>query len=173
VNDNTNFYNINVFNSYGAGAQVFSQQWNYSMNDLTFKRRLPSLAMHKDGLLRLPVQELSRYIVCKERVSILLQLLHRRYEIWPLYFPSMRLTQARRNRLHIWKCSCMVRRVSVMRRLPLGNLGCWPWTSTIASSGGGYVTANSRELATDPAMYVFDHSTVSDLNQAVKAALNS
>jgi hypothetical protein len=26
VNDNTNFYNINVFNSYGAGAQVFSQQ---------------------------------------------------------------------------------------------------------------------------------------------------
>ncbi|KAH7413106.1 carbohydrate esterase family 8 protein [Cadophora sp. MPI-SDFR-AT-0126] len=41
-----------------------------------------------------------------------------------------------------------------------GDATAWFGECTIASSGAGYVTANSRETTTDTAMYVFDHSTV-------------
>ncbi|KAG8622799.1 hypothetical protein KVT40_009310 [Elsinoe batatas] len=41
-----------------------------------------------------------------------------------------------------------------------GNGAAWFGECTIASAGGGYVTASSRTLSDDPAWYVFDHSTI-------------
>ncbi|KAF1999966.1 carbohydrate esterase family 8 protein [Amniculicola lignicola CBS 123094] len=41
-----------------------------------------------------------------------------------------------------------------------GKASAWFGECTIASNGGGAITASSRENSTDPAWYVFDHSTV-------------
>jgi len=40
-----------------------------------------------------------------------------------------------------------------------GNAAAWFGECTIASNGGGAITATSRETASDPSWYVFDHST--------------
>jgi pectinesterase len=44
-----------------------------------------------------------------------------------------------------------------------GNAAAWFGECTIASVGGGAITATSRSTADDPAWYVFDHSTVCHL----------
>jgi pectinesterase len=41
-----------------------------------------------------------------------------------------------------------------------GDASAWFGECTIASKAGGPITASSREVATDTAWYVFDHSTV-------------
>ncbi|KAF1962673.1 carbohydrate esterase family 8 protein [Byssothecium circinans] len=41
-----------------------------------------------------------------------------------------------------------------------GKASAWFGECTIASNGGGAITASSREDAGDPAWYVFDHSTI-------------
>lgn len=41
-----------------------------------------------------------------------------------------------------------------------GKAAAWFGECTIASSGAGYITANSRETSSDTSWYVFDHSTV-------------
>lgn len=44
-----------------------------------------------------------------------------------------------------------------------GDASAWFGECTIASNGGGAITAMSRETSSDPSWYVIDHSTVSDL----------
>ncbi|KAK2764278.1 hypothetical protein FQN54_008970 [Arachnomyces sp. PD_36] len=41
-----------------------------------------------------------------------------------------------------------------------GAAGAWFGECTVASNGGGYITANSREEEDDTSWYVFDHSTI-------------
>lgn len=41
-----------------------------------------------------------------------------------------------------------------------GDASAWFGECTMASSGGGSITASSRTYDTDPAWYVIDHSTV-------------
>ncbi|KAI9727875.1 MAG: hypothetical protein M1834_007921 [Cirrosporium novae-zelandiae] len=41
-----------------------------------------------------------------------------------------------------------------------GDAAAWFGECTIAANGAGYITANSRQLSTDDAWYVIDHSTV-------------
>ncbi|KAF2443760.1 carbohydrate esterase family 8 protein [Karstenula rhodostoma CBS 690.94] len=41
-----------------------------------------------------------------------------------------------------------------------GDASAWFGECTIASNGGGSITATSRETSSDPAWYVFDHSTI-------------
>ncbi|KAL1601596.1 hypothetical protein SLS60_006511 [Paraconiothyrium brasiliense] len=41
-----------------------------------------------------------------------------------------------------------------------GDASAWFGECTIASNGGGAITATSRETSSDPAWYVFDHSTI-------------
>ncbi|KAF7326038.1 hypothetical protein MKEN_00454700 [Mycena kentingensis (nom. inval.)] len=41
-----------------------------------------------------------------------------------------------------------------------GSASAWFGECTLASNGGGAITANSRDSTTDPTYYVFDHSTV-------------
>lgn len=45
-----------------------------------------------------------------------------------------------------------------------GNAAAWFGECTIASNGGGAITATSREDPADPSRYVFDHSTVCPLS---------
>lgn len=42
-----------------------------------------------------------------------------------------------------------------------GDAAAWFGECTIASNGGGAITAMSRETTSDASWYVFDHSTVS------------
>ena len=42
-----------------------------------------------------------------------------------------------------------------------GNAAAWFGESTVASNGGGAITATSRELASQNTWYVFDHCNVS------------
>ncbi|KIM22427.1 carbohydrate esterase family 8 protein, partial [Serendipita vermifera MAFF 305830] len=41
-----------------------------------------------------------------------------------------------------------------------GKAAAWFGECIIASNGGGYITANSRETSSDTSWYVFDHSTI-------------
>lgn len=43
-----------------------------------------------------------------------------------------------------------------------GDASAWFGECTIASNGGGAITANSRETSTDTGWYVIDHSTVTE-----------
>ncbi|KAF2763412.1 pectinesterase [Pseudovirgaria hyperparasitica] len=45
-----------------------------------------------------------------------------------------------------------------------GDAAAWFGECTIRSNGGGYITANSREVASDTTWYVFDHSTVAGVD---------
>ncbi|RAL62993.1 hypothetical protein DID88_004080 [Monilinia fructigena] len=45
-----------------------------------------------------------------------------------------------------------------------GSAAAWFGECTIASNGGGAITANSRELATDSGWYVIDSSTITQAN---------
>lgn len=45
-----------------------------------------------------------------------------------------------------------------------GNAAAWFGECTVASNGGGFITANSRTSAEDTGWYVFDHSTVSSFS---------
>ncbi|KAH6617408.1 carbohydrate esterase family 8 protein [Chaetomium tenue] len=55
-----------------------------------------------------------------------------------------------------------------------GNAAAWFGECTVASNGGGYITASSRTNAEDTGWYVFDHSTIraaSGVNVAGKVFL--
>jgi pectinesterase len=52
-----------------------------------------------------------------------------------------------------------------------GNAAAWFGECTIASNGGGAITATSREDPADASRYVFDHSTVGPPSRTVTASV--
>ncbi|KAL0946594.1 hypothetical protein HGRIS_012795 [Hohenbuehelia grisea] len=50
-----------------------------------------------------------------------------------------------------------------------GKASAWFGECTLASNGGGSITANSRESASDPSYYVIDHSTIVQASSATSS----